>query len=361
MTHDDVDRLVRAADPYDDKAVHDLRGADQALLEEIMTAAPELTDELERRRARRRRLTRALVAAAVLAVGVAVGVPALIDDSGQEPAGKGHVVQAGGQDTIVYTAAAIKVAESNPRLLIDEPGWKATTVYGFAKDEGTINFTKGDRQVEMNWYAAAQYDGYYEDRNEVSDREPITVDGQPGSRVVYTAGDVAAMLEPEGSTFAEIRSSGFDSTADVLKTFAAIKHVDVDTWLAALPPEIVTPGKTAEIVDEILADVPLPPGFDKTALTDLGVNSRYHVGAAVIDGVVCGWLDDWLRADDVGDVAGQRKAVGALRSAHSWKILAEMDAPDAGYSEGPWSLADEIAVGQDPMRYIESFNCLRAR
>jgi hypothetical protein len=251
------------------------------------------------------------------------------------------------------------VAKSNPRLLIGEPGWKASRVDGFADDVGRIEFTKGKRSIEMNWYSADDYQGYFDDRSEVSERSPITIDGTPGSRVSYSATDIAAMLEPEGSTFAEIRASGFAGTSEVLETFATIKHVDVETWLAALPPDVVVPAETAKVIDEILADVPVPPGFDHEAVADLGVNSRYYVGAAVIDEVVCGWLDRWHAADDVGDVDDERTAVQALKSARKWKILDEMSVlKDIGYSEWPWSLADEVEVGQDPMKYLKQFSCL---
>lgn len=79
----------------------------------------------------------------------------------------------------VFAPGALQAAEDNPRLLIDEPGWKATHVYGFADEEGTIAFVNGSRQVEMNWYPADQYDHYYQDRLEVSPPEPVQVDGRP--------------------------------------------------------------------------------------------------------------------------------------------------------------------------------------
>jgi hypothetical protein len=38
------------------------------------------------------------------------------------------------QTRMVYSAAAIESAEKNARLPIDDPRWKATTVYEFAND-----------------------------------------------------------------------------------------------------------------------------------------------------------------------------------------------------------------------------------
>jgi ferric-dicitrate binding protein FerR (iron transport regulator) len=76
MTHDRIDRLVQAADPY---VARDLHGAEQNLLEEILAASPAERDELaSRRRHRRRSLIVGVAAAAVLAV--TVGAAALVQD-----------------------------------------------------------------------------------------------------------------------------------------------------------------------------------------------------------------------------------------------------------------------------------------
>lgn len=353
MTDETLDRLVRDADPHDPDAVRDLRGADHSLLEEIMST-PTVSSIWKR--GRRTFAVTGLVAATALAV--AISVPTLLKDTGTKPGDPGRTVQVdGGTDRIAYSAAAVEVAENNPRLLIDEPGWKATTVYGFAKDSGTINFTKGDRQVEMNWYPADSYQGYFDDRTEVSKRTAITIDGQSGSRVTYAANDIAAMLEPEGPTFVEIRTAGgFKGTADVLQLFGRIKHVSVATWLAALPVEIVTPGKIAKVADEILADVPTPPGFDRNSLTKLGVNDRYQFSAEAVTRVVCGWLDEWQRADKAGDLAAEKRVVAALAGARGWKVLDEMQ-KTGDYSPGVWDLADRVRAGDNPQTYQENFQC----
>ena len=353
MTDETLDRLVRDADPHDADAVRHLRGADQALMEEIMSS-PTATSITSRRR--RRVAAISFVAATTLAV--AISVPSLLRDTGTGPADSGRTVQVGGgTDQITYSAAAVEVAKNNPRLLIDEPGWKATTVYGFAKDSGTINFTKGDREVEMNWYPADSYQSYFDDRDEVSAREPITIDGQMGSRVSYSDTDIAAMLEPEGPTFVEIRTGGgFAGTDEVLQLFGRIKHVSVATWLAALPVDIVTPGKIAKVADEILADVSTPPGFDRDSLTKLGVNDRYQFSAETMSRVVCGWLGEWQRADEAGDRAAEKRVVSALAGAHGWTALDEMQ-KTGEYSVGVWELADRVKVGDNPRTYQENFGC----
>ena len=142
---------------------------------------------------------------------------------------------------VVFPPGALQAAEDNPRLLIDEPGWKATHVYGFAEQAGTIAFDNGGRQLEMNWYPADQYDGYYKDRLEVSAPEPVEVDGRPGDVFTYSAGDFAVMLRPRDGAFVELRTGGGGWTrAEFDRVLGRIAHVDVQTWLAALPAQIVT-------------------------------------------------------------------------------------------------------------------------
>lgn len=350
MTNDRVDQLVRAADPYDPEAVRDLRGADQALLEEILETVPA-TKQVRWRR------TMALTLATAAVLAIAVSVPALLRDPESSPAaGAGQVPE--GSDPIVYTAAAVKVAESNPRLLIDEPGWTVTTVYGFAKNSGTIAFRKGDREIEMNWYAADAYDGYYADRLDVGPPEPITIDGRAGALFAYSDADVAVMLKPDGPTFVELRTDdGFTDRADALAVLGKVKRVDVDTWLAALPPEIVVPGKAEAVAKEMFADVPLPPDFDRKQLAKLGVNDRYQFAAEALQRVECGWLDEWDRADRAGDAAAGQRAVDALASARGWHVLTEMD-PRGDFSEGPWQLADRVTFGDKPIKYQEMLGCV---
>jgi hypothetical protein len=348
MTDNLLDQLVRSADPHHTGAVRDLRGADRDLLEEIIST-PAVTPITSRRR--KRLAVVGLAAATVLAV--AVSVPTLLEDSDKP----GHTVQVGGgTDRIVYSDAAVAVAKNNPRLLIDEPGWKVTTVYGFAKDSGTINFHNRDRDVEMNWYPADSYQSYFDDRTEVSKRESITIDGQPGSRVSYSPTDIAAMLEPEGRTFVEIRTSGkFADTADVLRLFGRIKHVSVATWLAAMPPEVVIPGEATKDRDEILADIPLPPGFKKGVVKP-GTNDLYQFGEPIVSRVVCGWLGEWGRASAAGDRTAEKQAVAALASARGWHVLDEMHKA-SDVPEMYWRLADTVKIDDNPRTYQENFGC----
>jgi hypothetical protein len=356
MTDEQLDRMVRAADRNRPDVIEHLDGAEQTLLEEIVSADARSQD----RRGMLRRTAGALVAAALLTgvlaastvlrerpddPGAGPAAPTVLDDQPAE-----H--QAG---PMVYSAAVIKAAEDNPRLLIDQPGWKVTTVYGFAEEHGTIAFDNGGRQMEMNWYPADQYDDYHTDRLAVSKPAPVQVDGRAGDLFRYSDNDFAVMLRPRDGAFVELRVQGL-ARAAFDRVLADVKHVDVPTWLAALPATIVTPGRVDSAAAKILADVPLPPGFDVGTLETVGVNDPYQFGAEVTGRVGCAWIAEWIRADRAGDDAALGKASDALRSSHQWKVLLDMK-DEGGWSEVFWETADGVAAGNTSNGYASAIGC----
>jgi hypothetical protein len=359
MTDEQFDRMVRDADPYRPGVIRHLDGVAQNLLEEIMSV-PTLdcvAKPPERRRRARRGMVSSLAGAGVAAAALA-GFLAVSIMNPEYPGGRqaSPATTSEGTKAVSYSSAALKAAEQNPRLLVDQPGWKATTVYGFAEENGTIAFSNGGRQLEMNWYPADQYDGYRKDRLEVSKPEPVKVDGRPGELFRYSASDFAAMLRPRDGSFVELRTGGAWTRAEFDQVLADVVQVDVRTWLAALPAEIVTPGRVEDQAAKVLADVPLPPGFDTAALNDVGTNDAYQFGAKVTSRVGCGWIAEWLRAKKAGDDAAVQRAGDALRSSHKWKVLHQMD--DGGHwPEVFWETADKVAAGKAPAGYGEALGC----
>ncbi|MFE9957567.1 hypothetical protein [Micromonospora sp. NPDC005299] len=357
MTEEHLDRLVRDADPYRPDVIGHLDGAQQALLEEIMSE-PTLDRVAEAPqpgpRARRglvRRFAGPLTAAAAL-IGV-LAVSTMLrdhpDDRQAAPTGT-----PGPATSVVYSPVALKAAEENPRLLIDEPGWKVTNVWGFAKQQGAIAFSNGGRHVEMNWYPAAQYDGYHADRLNVSPPEAVKVDGWQGDLFRYSAKDFAVMLRPRDGVFVELRAEG-GNRSQFDRILTHVVRVDVRTWLAALPPEIVTPARVDEQAAKVLADIPLPPNFDRAALADVGTNDAYQFGAQVTSRVGCAWIAEWQRAKRAGDDAALRRAADALRSSHNWQVLHQMN-DEGDWPEVFWETADKVAAGQ-PVEYAPALGC----
>lgn len=143
MTDPQLDRLVRDADPFRPDSVGRVDAAKQTLLEEIMSEPGH--DHTPRWRVWSRSVKARRVAGALAAAAAVAGVltlPAVLH--GQPDSTRPAAPP-------VFAPGALQAAEDNPRLLVDEPGWKATHVYGFADEEGTIAFVNGSRQVEMNW------------------------------------------------------------------------------------------------------------------------------------------------------------------------------------------------------------------
>lgn len=107
----------------------------------------------------------------------------------------------------------------------------------------------------------------------------------------------------------------------------------------------------------MLADVPLPPGFDAaTALKGLGTNDAYQFGAQVTGRVGCAWIAEWERARRVGDDAAAQRAADALLSSHDWKVLHDMN-DEGDWPEVFWSIADQVAAGNPPVGYKLGIGC----
>jgi hypothetical protein len=339
-----IDDRLHDADPYRPEIMGHLDGADHTLLEEIMSA--------DRMPAPWRRRLIAPIAAAAALIGVLAVSAVIRHERPQTHEAARPAPTTGGH----WSALVLRAAEQNPRLLVQEPGWKITTVYGFTENTGAMRFTNGDRELEINWYPAKEYQGYHTSRLKVSKPEPAQVDGIDGSIFTYNASDFAFMLKPNGDTFAELRTGGKWTRSAFEQELTRIKRVDVQTWLDAMPPEIVTPGRADEAAAKALEGVPLPPKFDRSALDAVGTNDQYQFGAAVAARVGCGWIGEWQRAKQAGDQAALKTAADALRSSHQWKFLQQMN-KDGDYPEVFWETADQTAAGGPPTGYRDALGC----
>ncbi|GIF05141.1 hypothetical protein [Actinoplanes siamensis] len=344
MTDDRLDRLVRDADPY---RVRDLDGADQELLEEIMST-PDVV------RKRRRLLVPLATAAAVTGVVAAGAVLARERSTTEYAAPLPNIsIAAPAADAWEF---ALKAAEENPRLLITEPGWKITSVYGFADESGDIFFENGKRSLNITWYPAKYYQSYYTDRLAVSKPQPSAIGDWAGDVFTYGDSDFALLLHARDGSFAELRTSDNWTRAGFDALLTKIQRVDATTFIAAMPPEIVTPARAAEAANKVLADVPMPPNFDTGRLLTFGTNDPYQFGAQVTAQVGCAWIAEWERADRVGDTTARAKAAKAMRSSHDWKVLRSM-VDEGDWAEGFWRMADKVAAGKVTPDFRKSLDC----
>jgi hypothetical protein len=363
MSDEELDRLVRDADPYRAGLVARLGGAEHTLLEEIMS---EPSSSRSRVRHTRWWRTAAVLSAAAAITGI-LAVPALLAaHRPAKPAPAIAFLSPGSAPSAAASAAPsptgkptelLKTTADKVLLLIGEPGWEITNVYGFGAAEGTIVYAKGDLSLDVTWYQADYYAGYYQDRLEVSAPAPGAVDGWNGDVFTYSESDWELMLRPRNGVFAGLRTSGPWTRAGFDAVLAATDRVGAQTWLHALPADTVTPPEVDRAAQQVLAGVPLPPGFEAHALAIPGVNDPYQFGAQVIGRVGCGWIDEWTRAKKDGDAAAAGRAATALTSSRDWPALKNMQA-EGGYSESFWDLADRVAAGKSPGDYRNELSCV---
>ncbi|WP_405432876.1 hypothetical protein [Micromonospora sp. NBC_00617] len=349
-TEERVDQLVRDADPGGLGMVGDLGGVKQALLEDILSESlVRRSVGMPPRRLWVRRFAGVMAAAAVL---LSI-VPASIVLRGQSEEGGASPI-ASADAGVVYSAAAMAVAQRNPRLLIDRVGWKVSGLSEFTADFGTITFRQGGRELEMTWYPESGYADRRTDRLDVGPPKSVRVDGWPADLFQYFAGDYAVLVSPRDGLFVEMRTSGNWSRKDLDRVLENIVRVDARTWLAALPAEMVRP--PGERAVKVLAGVPLPPGFDVAAFEEIGLGDSFHFALDVTSRVGCAWIDRWQRATAGGDEEAARQAADALRGSHGWRVLRDMDQA-SDWPEVFWKYADEVAAGTSPTGYSQALGC----
>lgn len=158
--------------------------------------------------------------------------------------------------------------------------------------------------------------------------------------------DLEVILPPKGDYFLTIRAD-LGSEAKFRSVAAKLKTVETDTWLDAMPASIVKQSDAPRVVDEMLADVPAPKGFNRAPLLKVLVLERYQFGAMVTGAVTCAWRDQWLAAKKAGDTAKEKEVVTALAGSRSWKILQEMH-HQGGWPDAIWDVGNALVKGQDP-------------
>lgn len=248
----------------------------------------------------------------------------------------------------VPTTVAAAGSVPYPRLLLLEEGWQVTRADEGA-NTGEMTLDRGDQEVELRWNEANQYPYTVEDRRASADQESrIVVAGAEGVVFRYEESDQFTAIWRDGDHTFELVGEPFGSMDEFRVTAATLSAVDEATWLAAMPDSVVTRDERAAVVAEMLADIPLPPGFDVDALTaaGFGISDRYQLGAEVTGAVACAWIAQWRDAREAGDRQAEVEAVDAMATAHDWEILREMTA-DGAWSLVLWGYADAIA-GDSP-------------
>lgn len=330
MNDEELDLLVASVSPIDEHHVTELplAGPEADLMEAIMsTPSPDAPAVLVRSVDRRARRLFFPVAAAVAVLAGFVGIQGLRDGS------------------TAWAAEAVAVAEAAPRLLVDQPGWSVSRADQFSASNGEMTFTGGADELDVHWIPGDQHDGKVADRANSSDlRAEIRVMGRDAVLFRYEGTTDFVSLWRQGEHSVQARGV-FTTVDDFQEVLGSLIEVDVDTWLGAMPDSVVRPGSRGVAVDEMLAEIPLPDGFDRTAiLSGDAVQDRYQLGAMVAGSAACAWIEGWIVALDAGDAAAAERAVAAMSTSHDWQVLLDMD--EAGdYPEVLWGLADAMETG----------------
>lgn len=226
-----------------------------------------------------------------------------------------------------FAAAAIRVAEANPRLLVTEPGWKIVRADEFETDSGELTFSDGSHRFDVHWYPARYYEQYLRDRATVSTPDDGTVLGQTATTIEYSPEEYATMLSPQGSVFIEVRGQ-LGSRPAYDEIVHSLQAVDVDTWLEAMPPSTVRPEARSEAVDQLLQGMPLPPGFDAAGLkSEDSIAAQSTLAVKVGNAIACGWVESWVAARAAGDRAAAERAVEAMSSSADWPLVRKEQVP----------------------------------
>lgn len=259
----------------------------------------------------RRRLARGFAAAAVTAAVVA-GAVAVV--STEPPAPKPESA---------WAPELVRLAQESPRLLITAPGWRVTRADGFGSGSEEMTFENGRYWVDIYWYPREDYERYVDSRRhdaDVSAELRVAGNGavlfrQDGNAPIRTTFYV---LWKEGPHTVELRTDVVPSTAELREIASSVEAVDVETWLAALPPSVVEPAERHRTVERAAAGLPIPPEVDLDRIAGAeAVGAGHSIEYEVATAVACGWIEHWAE----GDEAARREAVEALRSAGEWRAF----------------------------------------
>lgn len=240
-----------------------------------------------------------------------------------------------------WATSALRVAATVPRFVLDAPGWEVRYVNAFTMQRGDLSLENGARTIDLMWLPGREYRRRFAVHARHDRRLPaVDVYGRPAA-LFDNDGSYSAIWRMNGYTF-ELMSYTPVRRAEFERLVGSLRLVGIDAWLATMPKDAVLPSAQAGTIQELLADLPLPPGF--AAPRPGGALSRYQLGAKVAGAVACGWIDQWIAARRARDTTAERAAVAALASSREWPVLREMNAT-GDYPEAVWGYADAIARG----------------
>lgn len=216
-----------------------LRDGRAELLEEIM-ATPTLENvppSYDEGPPRHRRWIVAVAAAA--AVAAVVGGTAWLGK--EDPAGRDSLPVTGTPDAVGAGDRAVLVA----------PGWR---IRHFDEDRsgGEISYLHGEQQLDVHWRAAAEYDDFVADRNDVGKPDQVDLLGKSSLLWAYSDQDHTVIRPVEQDFALEVRGSGM-SRAAFLDLLGELRLVDE----AGMAEHVAATGKVS-LAEELYQEPPAP-------------------------------------------------------------------------------------------------------
>jgi hypothetical protein len=255
-----------------------------------------------------------------------------------------------------WAAAQVRFAEASPLVLLGAPGWRVEYGDEQSEQEGELHFQHGPAAQAPSGASAAtlHWRGgglgrWLRDRGASAARTTTAPvlgttahvyqyeGGRPGRR------DITALFRYDGRVL-EFRAGA--ANLDAFKVLlAALKGVDTDTWLSAMPASVVKTSDREVTVNQMLQGVAVPPGFDPNDIKGAELTKdHYQLGAAVTGTVACQWFKRWSDAREAGDRAKEREAIAAMATAKGWPILKEM-AKEGAYPDVLMEFAAHMPSG----------------
>lgn len=152
--------------------------------------------------------------------------------------------------SLPVTAAPAEVG-SGDRAVLTAPGWRIRH-QDDDRAGGEISYLNGEEQLDIHWRAAADYDGYVADRNDIGTPDEVDVLGRTSLLWSYSADDHTVIRPVEGAYMLEVRGSGM-ARAAFLDLLGELRLVDE----AGLAKHVAATGKVA-LAEELYQDPPVP-------------------------------------------------------------------------------------------------------
>jgi hypothetical protein len=287
-----------------------------------ITATPREAESSQRTpQGHSRRVFTLAAATAACAVAALVGVTQLVGGGGTGSA---------------WAAADIALAQKTPLLLINAPAWKVSSFsqYESTNRSGGMYFKNDGAHDEagLHWETKAHLKSRRKQLASHAVELPrMPVDGHlaqvfrqhsEGKGPIFTGHNAIWV----SGKYVLVFSRGYRGAPSKLeddrfaKLLAQLKTVSTDQLLSSLPKGYIVPSKLPGAVSEILADVPLPPGYSsEPVLTNLQSVSHDMLAQRLIIRVECGWIDLWVAARKHGDKAEMDRIANTLAPYRTWR------------------------------------------